>query len=477
MILIYIDPELELEFGHINVSENIASLKETLTAAGKVDYVKVRDLKYRIYEQLYSVFLENEYKVNSSRAKDFRDYAISRGQIIVDFGCYEVIKQDWNNKQLVSHINSDYSLDELFSADKSLDETEAAILFHCYLQWVADRQLDACQTYAIECGMRVGLVRDLAVGADGGGCEVSSNLNLFCRTSAIGAPPDPLAHTGQNWGLPPTSPSEIRATGFKHFIDLLRSNMSRCGALRIDHAMSLMRLWWCPPHQTADFGAYVYYPFKELLGLLCLESHRNKCLVIGEDLGVVPDEFRAAITKAKIYTNKVFYFEREPNQKFKLPQHYDRHALAMVNNHDVPTLVSWWNGTDLEIRNELNLLEEGVDYQDICAERKRDKEFLLSLLFDSSVYPSNWHGKSVNEPADESLIEAILACASHTSSKIFMIQLEDLLMMDEAVNVPGTFKEHANWQRKLSSTVSDIFSSERVIKILKTINTHREINQ
>ena len=133
--------------------------------------------------------------------------------------------------------------------------------FHAYLQWLADKQLAACQQLATSLGMGLGLMRDLAVGANGSGSEVSSHLDLFCREAAVGAPPDPLAEQGQNWGLPPMDPASLRLSRFSHFITLLRTNMAHCGALRIDHAMSLLRLWWCPPGTTADHGAYVYYPF------------------------------------------------------------------------------------------------------------------------------------------------------------------------------------------------------------------------
>ncbi len=472
---LYIDPYWIAEYTE-NVKTSVD--KELLSECRgdkNVDYVKQRKLKYPIFQQMFDVFVEKEMAHRSERYLKFENFVREQGDALLGFAFYEACKQDWPGATYVLRYGEKYEdVVKGILEDKKPSGAALAVFFHCYLQWLSFTQLDACQQAAITSGMKVGLIRDLAVGADGGGAEVESNNELYCRASAIGAPPDPFAQTGQNWGLPPVIPSELRRSGFEHFINLLRTNMASCGALRIDHAMSLMRLWWVPPGLTADHGAYVYYPFYEMLGLLSLESYLNECLVIGEDLGVVPDEFREALTRTQIFTNKVFYFEKVFHDKFKKPEDYDAHALAMVNNHDVPTLVSWWNGTDLELRDELNLLEEGVDYQTICQQRAHDKANLMELLFESGLYPESWHGRDLDTPIDEDLVEAILLLTSRTASKIYVLQLEDLLMMDEPVNVPGTFKEHDNWQRKLTSTLSMIFESKRINNVLDKVNEQRK---
>lgn len=481
---LYIDPELEAEFdGTAKTALNRELLAE-LKAANTVDYVKVRDVKYAVLEVMFSNLLIGRAETGNERFSSFEQFVLSNGNGLLEFAFYEACHQRWSGAQFVLKYGEKLEdvVDVLFSSDgdalANLDDEKAgackALLFHCYLQWLAFGQLAVCQRTAMDCGMAVGLIRDLAVGADGGGAEVTANESLFCRDSAVGAPPDPFAATGQNWGLPPVSPAELRASGFKHYIELLRKNMQHCGALRIDHAMSIMRLWWCPPETTADHGAYVYYPFEEMLGLLALESHLNKCVIVGEDLGVVPDEFREALRRVGVFSNKVFYFEKVHHSELKHPKDYDQHALAMVNNHDVPTLVSWWNGSDLVLRDRLDLLEEGVDYLQVCGERRRDKEQLLGMLYREDLYPESWHGKTCDEIADEALIESILILASRTASQLFVIQLEDLLMMDAPVNVPGTFHEHANWQRKLTTTVSDMFGSARIDRVLENINSERK---
>ncbi len=473
---LYIDPELVDDYVN-QVAEKVDQDQlRNARESDKVDYVAIRNLKYSVYQSMFEQFIAKEIDNQSDRYQEFKGYVESSGSSLRNFAYFEACHQQWTDaKYVLRYMERQGELEEdLFDLSGALRGARLSMLFHCYLQWVAASQLSMCHEATVDAGMKVGLVRDLAVGADGGGAEVSTNQDLFCREASIGAPPDPFAQTGQNWGLPPVSPAELRASGFRHFIELLRDNMKDCGALRIDHAMSLMRLWWCPPHQSADHGAYVYYPFDEMLGLLALESQLNKCLIIGEDLGVVPADFRKAITDAKIFTNKVFYFEKVGHGTFKAPENYDSHALAMVNNHDVPTLVSWWNGSDLQLRDELNLLEEGVDCRQLRKERRQDKANLMDQLYHSGLYPESWHGRELEEAADEALIDAILVFVAKTSSKIFMVQLEDLLMMDSPVNVPGTFHEHANWQRKLSKNTSEIFSGQRVSALLRRIDQQRK---
>ncbi len=481
---LYIDP-LWLTDGSDSVKPliNIALLKQLRTSP-LVDYQKVRNSKYPIFEALFDIFLEKEFFCDTPRWGRFCSYVVKAGAALFEFAQFESVHQKWiGQRYIVSDSVELYKgFDSLLEQVNSERDGEAGnevspdiitILFHCYLQWIAHDQLLACQQYAKTLGMRVGLIRDLAVGAEGGGAEIQGNQALFCTEASIGAPPDPFAHQGQNWGLPPMMPTELHASGYEHFIKLFRTNMAHCGALRIDHAMSLMRLWWCPPGETADRGAYVYYSFAELLGLLTLESHLNKCLIVGEDLGVVPDEFREALARACAFSNKVFYFEKDYQERVKPPQDYVVDALAMVNNHDVPTLVSWWNGTDLVLRDKLNILEAGTDYAQVCAVRDRDKGLLLSALYEAGCYPNSWHGRPVSHPADEELVESILLFVSKTASKLFVFQLEDLLMMDQPVNVPGTFKEHENWKRKITKPLDAIFKDKRILAILSKINAER----
>ncbi len=473
---LYIDPEVVEDFNSQKLCAKDNTTIESFRQATSIDYVAIRDLKYHAYELMFDTFMDKHFHMGTERFLSFQHYVQSQPECLIDFAFHEAKNQSWSGARYILDGNfSQHDIaQDIFNLNGIFAKPRLALLFHCYLQWIAEVQFESCQKLATDLGMKIGLIRDLAVGADGGGAEVTSNLTLFCQKASVGAPPDPLAQTGQNWGLPPIAPSELRRSGFKHFIELLRHNMNHCGALRIDHAMSLMRLWWCPPHKTADAGAYVYYSFEDMLGLLKLESYLNKCLVIGEDLGVVPDEFRQALIEAKIFTNKIFYFEKVYGDAFKHPEDYDGHALAMLNNHDVPTLVSWWNGTDLTIRDELNILEEGVTIEQVRSNRQQEKQHLLNLLREKGLCPESWSESIPDRAADSELIEAILMLSARVNSKIFVLQLEDLLFMDAPVNVPGTFHEHANWQRKLTTPVQEIFNDDKTDRLLRNVNQVRK---
>jgi 4-alpha-glucanotransferase len=211
-----------------------------------------------------------------------------------------------------------------------------------------------------------------------------------------------------------------------------------------------------------------------MLGLLKLESVRNKCMVIGEDMGVVPNEFREAIIAGAVFTNKLFYFERECDGAFKRPENYMPRALAMLTNHDVPTLASWWDATDIELRRSLNLLDDAVPLDRVIAERRSDKYRLLDWLASSGF---DWVNQDrdllVSSPLSKSLLAAIVTCGAKMASQIYVLQLDDLALIDKPVNVPGTSTEYANWQRKVDVSLDDLFSDENVINILKNVSIIR----
>jgi 4-alpha-glucanotransferase len=456
---LYIDPEAIAEFAE-EFGPGIDEL-ESLRASNLVDYKRVYATKFATFRALYAEFQILHLRENSARAQAFTRYVNREGDALRGYCVYQVLRD-----------NHSGALDSTGITPSSVEQEQ--VEFYAYLQWNAQLQLSACQELASELGMNVGLMRDLAVGADGSGAEVSSTGELFCRLASVGAPPDPLAEKGQNWGLPPMDPAQLRKTRFRHYITLLRENMMSCGALRIDHAMALMRLWWCPPGHTADFGAYIYYPFPEMLGLLKLESVRNRCMVVGEDMGVVPDEFREAIGKAAIFANKLFYFEREANGNFRAPDKYLPHSLAMLTNHDVPTLASWWATTDIALRDELELLDGAVPVQQVYNDRNMDKYRLLEWLeFSGFTLPGN-KKDLVDQPLSKTLAAQIFICAARVASQIFVIQLDDLELLDAPVNVPGTSTQYANWQRKLEHDLDDAFADPNTISVLAEISIQRK---
>jgi 4-alpha-glucanotransferase len=237
------------------------------------------------------------------------------------------------------------------------------------------------------------------------------------------------------------------------FIQLIRSNMHYYGALRLDHVMSLFRLWWVASGNPPTEGAYVHYPLQKLLTVLALESARAGCLVVGEDLGVVPDEMRRAMPEFGLYHYKVLLFEKD-GARFRRPDEFVARALGTVTTHDMPTLCSYWEGRDIELRRRLYLYPSPAIEADVLAERERDRLALLEALRQQALQPMS--PASSTEPFTPELADALHVYLARSPTKLVALQIEDLLGMVDPVNVPGTDREYPNWQRKLTVNLEDM---------------------
>ena len=258
-----------------------------------------------------------------------------------------------------------------------------ALRFALYLQWCADEQLDAAARAARATGLALGFYRDLAVGAAPDGAEAWSMQHALARDVTIGAPPDPFAREGQNWHLPPVRPDALAADGYAVFRTLLRANMRHAGALRIDHVMGLARQFWIPAGAPAADGAYVRYPLHDLLGTLALESVRARCLIVGEDLGTVPDGLRTVLETACVLSYRLLWFERD-GAAFLPPARYPALAAACVSTHDLPTVAGWWNGVDLAEAHALRRLSES-GLVEARATRQAEKHALATALAEAGL--------------------------------------------------------------------------------------------
>lgn len=457
--ILYIDPACEPEFidnevlqTHIQ-QDQWQQLLEEARSHDCINYRAVCACKREVLTQMFLYFVDNDLKTNSSRAQVFHEFVAKGGKALESFAAFEAAR-------LVT---------------TGVGGAEADPRFTLYTQWLAERQLESCQQLALAQGMRIGLIRDLAVGGDGAGAEINLNHELFCQNASIGAPPDPLAPQGQNWGLPPLIPEALQLSGYRHFIELLQSNMAHCGALRIDHVMALMRLWWCPRYVGRGVGAYVHYPVDDLFALLRLESMRNRCLVIGEDLGVVPPQVRGFLDSSGVFSNVLFYFEKYDGFHFKRPQHYNPRALAMVANHDVPTLAAWWNGTDLRLRHELGLIPDLDDLKQAQLQRATDKHQVWHWLAEQWLLPPAWQEYDASRPFDGLLCAAIFQCSARNSSQLLSLQLEDLALLETPVNIPGTSSEYPNWRRRLPLEARVLISSVPGELLLKGVNVERSL--
>jgi (1->4)-alpha-D-glucan 1-alpha-D-glucosylmutase len=315
------------------------------------------------------------------------------------------------------------------------------VAFFEWLQKAARAQLEAVQRRAHELGMPIGLYVDLALGADRGGAEVWCDQASYALGATAGAPPDEFNPRGQNWGLPPYSPRALRASGYRAFAGLLRANMPEGGALRMDHVMALSRLYWIPARAKAEQGGYVGYPFDDLLAVLARESRAKRCLVVGEDLGTVPEALRAALNQAGVLSYRPLFFEKTKQGEIAPPEAFPREALVCVSTHDLPTWRGYWEAHDLQLRRRLGL---SVDPKREMAERMRDIELLKKQGLERSALSAH-------------------AYIARTPSKIALLQPEDVFELLEQANLPGTVDEHPNWRRKLPLALEKWASDRRFI--------------
>ncbi|MFU8763131.1 MAG: 4-alpha-glucanotransferase [Haliea sp.] len=443
----YIDPEREPEWQAVAPELATAAWQERramLQSAPLVDYAGVNRLKYEALEAMFSVFRREQRRAGTDRGRAFRRFVAAGGSALEGFARYEVRQNAWAR----SHRSEPQ--------------------FHAWLQWLASCQLQHCQQRALSCGMRIGLMRDLAVGAVGRGCEAEQAKGLYLAEASIGAPPDPFAPHGQDWGLPVPHPLRLRESGFRFFIDLLQQNMGACGALRVDHVMALMRLWWCLHDEDDNAGLYVFYPRDELLALLRLESWRHRCVVVGEDLGVVPEDFRQAMRDSALLGNRLFYFEQHHDGRFRAPSELPEDVLLMVTNHDVPTLADWWQGSDLQRRRQLGLIPDDEALAQQQRQREVDRDQLLDWLEANDLLPA-----TVGANLDMALCSAVHQGCARGASRLLLLQLEDLQLLAEPVNIPGTWREYPNWRRKQAEPAPEIFARPEVQALLAAVDRER----
>ena len=236
--------------------------------------------------------------------------------------------------------------------------------------------------------------------------------------------------------MPPLIPKRLRDAGYAPFIAVLRANMRDVGALRIDHVMGLQRLYWVPGGATPVGGAYVRYPFEDLLGILALESQRHRCLIVGEDLGTVPDEVRAALAAHDVLSYRVLLFERNAEGRFNPPTAYPEAGLATASTHDLPTLAGWWVGRDIELRAAHGLLRPDADTDGLMAERIRDRGLLLEALSTAGLLPPGiaCDPQTVTEMTP-ALLGAIHAYLARSSCALLVVQPEDAFGVREQANL------------------------------------------
>ena len=320
-----------------------------------------------------------------------------------------------------------------------------AVSFHVWLQWLATRQLEAARAAARDAGLRIGLYLDLAVGEAPDGSAAWSAPELILPGLDIGAPPDVFAQAGQNWVLAAPSPVGLAQAGYAPFRALIAAQLAHAGALRIDHVMALRQLFLIPSGDSPRAGTHMAYPLAEMLSVVTDESRKAGAVMIGEDLGWVPDGFRESMAAANLLTMRILYFEQDWGL-FRRAASYPAKALACLSTHDLPTLAAWWRGDDVAARRTFGLIDTAKARAD-TARRGDERIALVNAMIDGGELAPGAPDATSAE-LTPALLTATYRFLAATPSVLVGVRLADLVGPETATNVPGTTDEHPNWQRR-----------------------------
>ena len=438
---LYIDVEAIEEFPGVAAAGLQAELG-ALRERDMIDYAGVARAKFAALQLAHDRFRAS---ASEKRRADFLAFREHEGDTLLRFACFECLRRQyapkpWPEWPTPWHHPRRGDLQAFRQAHDEHCE------FHEFVQWVADRQLRACQETARHHGMPIGLYMDLAVGVDPAGADAWIQQGAMLADVSVGAPPDEFNPNGQDWGLAPFNPQALPADDFAAMRRLMEATMRHCGAIRLDHVLGLKRLFMIP--RGGDGGTYVRMPFAALLRVISEESHRFCTIVIGEDLGTVPEHFRETLAHWGLWGLRVMLFERDHEGRFLPPERYPAEALATFNTHDMPSFRGWMEGYDLRVRREIGLEPGESDEQ-----RAHSRALLGEAL-------AQWAPGYV--PDDIAAVAAFLAA---TPSRLAVIALDDILNVREQINIPGTVDQHPNWRRKLPVPVEDLHGHDGMRRV------------
>ena len=351
-----------------------------------------------------------------------------------------------------------------------------SIEFMAWLQWLASVQLQQAQRAAREAGMRIGLYLDFAVGEAPDGSATWSDPLLTMRGVSVGAPPDYFSTKGQNWGLAPLSPAALVAQNLAPYDELVSASMVSAGALRIDHAMGIEQIFLIPEGQLASAGTYIHYPLERMVETLAAASHRHRAVLIGEDLGNVPEGFKDLMKEAAILSYRIFYFEQQEGS-FVPAEEYPQSAMACLSTHDLPTIEGWWRGEDVELRRQHGLIGDeaaAVQFTLRDAERRSVLRVLAAAKLPFPEEAEAIENAVIDDtPLPATLVDAVHRFLARTPCRLMAVRLEDIAGGRLPVNLPGTVDSYPNWQRKLELSLEEIASAPAFAAITRMLSKER----
>jgi 4-alpha-glucanotransferase len=437
---LYIDVEAVPEFPGVEAAGLQDALAD-LRSRDIVDYDGVAAAKAHALKLAYDVFCQRK---DAQRQQDFEQFRAERGSVLTRFAAFELMRRrlqrPWWEWPAEWRTPDDATIAGLCQTERE------AVEFFEFVQWLADQQLEQCRLHGRKLGLPIGLYLDLAVGVRPDGFDAWDDQDSYLAALTVGAPPDALNAAGQDWGLLGLNPASLETQRFEPFRRMLRSAMRYAGAIRLDHVLGLKRLYLIPKGVPADQGAYVQFPFEALLAVTAQESVEQKCIVIGEDLGTVPEHFRETLADWGVWSYQVMMFERSPEGEFHPPESYRQNALVTFNTHDLPTFTGWMTNHDLQEKKRLGL-EPGETEE----ERKNAQGALRQAL-------------RAGDSCDFSAAAEYLAA---TPARLLAVSAEDILGVKDQPNIPGTTDQHPNWRRRLPVGLEEWKNTEALSRVAR----------
>jgi 4-alpha-glucanotransferase len=435
------------------ISGDDACELEGLRAAPLVDYGRQMALKRRVLELLAEYFFQQK---DEARYQSYTDYLATRPDVN-DYARFRAVSEDRQTpwREWPERLR-----------DGGIDEADCRpelLRYYRYTQFIAHEQMADITARAREAGQNFYL--DLPLGVHPDGYDAWRQQKIFAYGASVGAPPDPTFPTGQNWGFPPLHPIKLRQSGYSYVIEVLRHHLRFAGILRLDHVMGLHRLFWIPSGLTASDGVYVRYEAEEMYAILSLEAHRQQAVIVGEDLGLVPAAVRQAMRRHHIYRSYVAQYEMLTENDHCLDT-VPPDAVAAANTHDMHPFAAFWPGADIPERQAVGVLHpEQAEAE--TKQRQAGKTSLIRCLRQRGLLGSD-------EPSPEQAYQAICRVLAGSDAEVLLLNIDDLLGATRAQNIPGTYSEHPNWQRRAARSLEQLKDDQEINAFLKEIDLRRK---
>ncbi len=453
---------------------------KALREAKLVQYQAVTRLKQTFFERLFRRFVRHHLARKTARASAFRRFVQEEGKPLERFALFQALAEHFRHRGRSGGWRRwppEYRQPATEAVRRFQARHRSRLEFFQYLEWLCQEQLASAQAAAGRAGMSIGIYQDMAVGIDPDGADAWCFQDQLAADASIGTPPELFSPAGQNWHLAPLIPEHVRADGYRLFAETYRRNLRSCGLLRIDHAMSLFRLFWIPDGLRARDGGYVRYPFEEFLAVLAVESHRQQVAIVGEDLGTVTPAIRRRLSTGGLLSYRLLLFEQTAQGRFARPSRFPVQALAAVTTHDLPTLKGFWLGRDIDWKRRLRLYATRAMEARDRRTRRRERQALLDAVRREGLLPRDCptSATEIRAPSD-ALCRAVYAYLARTPSRLVAISLEDLLGDTETPNLPGRHA-YPSWRLKAGppgTTLEDWPSLRQVADMARILCQERQ---